>query len=118
MWNNKFLVELIVSARQAEKIITVQQFVSDANDYASQFTDLSETNAKRIIDYLKTIVIPLRIQLVYENPSCLVNKAEDGSTRFRIIMFTQRYKADFRVPLVRHSNGLITVGIKHNLNLS
>jgi hypothetical protein len=95
-----------------------------------KYLPLTVEGAKEILESIKEVLYPLHIKITYETLSCLdkVEKARndfknkdrlehvvfDGATsltqlvpRFRLLLATNRYKADFRVPLVRQSNGLI-----------
>lgn len=109
----------------------VRQFVNKINDFISFFKKLDEPVAREIIDFIKSLVIPLRIKLCFEHLSCIEKiqrikkeyetKAENNYIkfdnleldqiipRFRMLLSTNRHKANFDIPLVRQSNGIILV---------
>ncbi len=92
---------------------TIDAFVEHINEYLTGFKELTEANAKEIIEHIKVSLQPLYIKVSYEHLSCLerINKARDAAApaarRFRFILSTNRYKANFQYQLVRQSNGLI-----------
>ena len=82
--------------------LTLTSFVEQVNEHISRIYPLNRANAEDIIQYVRDFMIPKRIKVTYENLSCLENK-----TSFRMILTTNRSKANFGVPLVRECNGAI-----------
>src|SRR6202012_6041635 len=73
---------------------TIDAFIAHIDEYLTSFKDLTEANAKEIIEYVKVSLQPLYIKVSYEHLSCLerINKARETSTsaarRFRFILST------------------------------
>jgi hypothetical protein len=95
-----------------------------------KYLPLTSVAAREIIEGIKGILIPLNIRMTYENLVCLekiekirsifrlreknpyirfegVEKEEQIVSRFRILMATNRHKANFQIPLVRQANGIV-----------
>jgi len=110
------------------KVRTVQEFLDDINQHISNYKDLNEANAHEIVDYIKSLLIPIHIKFTFEHLSNLekviklrdeyktlkenncvefinIASESDITIRFRFILSTNRHKADFSIPLVQQSNG-------------
>lgn len=93
-----------------------------------RYYPLDVINAKELVDTCKEILMPLKINLTYENLSCLertdkirsmvsappesvsfvgITDPEQIVKRFRILLSTIRHKADFDIPIVRQCNGVV-----------
>lgn len=106
---------------------TIEALLSDVNGHIAHYRELTDANAREIVEYLKQKLFPYHIKVSYEHLSCLerINKAREEFTsktaqfpaevrtvldlprRFRFILSAVRHKANFQHSLVRQSNGLI-----------
>lgn len=103
-------------------------FINNLNEHICHYKILSDGNAREIIDFIKSKVIPLKIKLCFEHLSCIdkINKIkkeyeensdlvrfentqgiQDIVPRFRFILSSNRHKANFDIPFVRQCNGVI-----------
>jgi len=101
VWKNRGPVKNTKQSRYANQNYTVSSFLKEVNIYCNQFSVLDEGIAKGIIDNIKEIAIPMNIGITYEHLSNLANGG------IRVILSSQKHKANYNVPLVRACNGLI-----------
>jgi len=104
---------------------SVQEIISD-----EKYLPLTDIAAREIIEGIKGILYPMNIKMTYENLVCLekvekmkalfkskeknkyvrfegIENENQIIPRFRILMATNRHRANFQIPLVRQSNGII-----------
>lgn len=95
----------------------ITKLITNINTYISGYKNLNDGNAIDIIEYVKSILIPYRVKVTYEHLSCLekINNLKtkfpkaDIKLRFKMILSSNKYKADFFIPIVRQSNGIVIV---------
>lgn len=111
----------------------LKEFIKAVNEHISHYKQLSDGNAREIFEFIKSKMFSMKIKLCFEHLSCIdkINKIkkdlqnkdivfkniENESQvipRVRFILSTNRHKADFGIPLVRQSNGVIFV-IEENI---
>jgi hypothetical protein len=103
----------------------IQTIIND-----EKYLPLTATSAKEIIESIKGTLYYLNIKMTYENLSCLekiekvklafrlkdknefirfenITSIDQIIPRFRILLATNRYKANFQIPLVKQSNGIV-----------
>lgn len=114
---------------------TLDGFLNFVNETVAHYKDLTDANAREIVETLKKALMTYSIKLAYEHLSCLerYNKIREEFTaskdvifskeittleqipqRFRFVLSTNRYKANFKHPLVRQANGLVCQVIMRN----
>lgn len=91
----------------------ITKLLENLNEFVSHFKTINEGNATAIIEHVKEIMIPMNIRATYEHLSCL-----EKAPRFKIILSSNRHKADYNVPLVRQANGLIILFEHDNDNIT
>lgn len=80
---------------------TVSSFIDDLNKYCSKYTSVKDS-IDDIVSYVRSVTYNLGIGISYEPET-----PENPISRRRFVLFTQKHKVDYAVPLARYSNGLI-----------
>jgi hypothetical protein len=97
----------------------LQKFVEDINKHISYYKLLTEEIAKEIIEYVKKQTNLYKIKISYEHVSVITKiknyneKLEKDQpakiVRFKVVLATNKHKANFNTALARQCNGAVIV---------
>lgn len=82
----------------------INEFIKTINHHLGRYHSLTPDNGTQICTYLRNFLQGYYIKFHFENTACLENSE---FRRIRFVLSTIRQKANFNIPLVRHSNGLV-----------
>lgn len=86
----------------------LNQLMDDLNEFTQHYDSLTQANAEDIIDHVKEKLQKLFIKVTYDHPSIVFKRKQLKITpSLRIVLATQRGKADYSIPLCRQCNGII-----------
>jgi hypothetical protein len=96
---------------------TLQAFLGYVNEHLAQYTSLNSDTSDEIFRYLQELLHSLRIKFFHEATTQALDrlqalrKPDSGiiPNRLRVVLKTERTKADFRHELVRRCNGMVIV---------
>ena len=109
------IIKTALIDKNLDMTINLEKLLIIINDHIKFYKELNINNAEDIINYIKDLLKVYNIKVCYEHLSCLEKIKKDQKdqkdqvSRFRMSLSTNRYKANFEIPLIRECNGAIIV---------
>lgn len=96
------------TVQSSNRKLDIKSFIADINQHISHYDSLTEANAEEIIKHVKDELQSKFIRVTYEHPS-IINKCISAGipSSIRLVLSTQRGKANYSIPLCRQCNGIV-----------
>lgn len=117
----------------------LKSYVESINKYIVNYKNLTESNAKEIIEFIKLQNNTIKAKMCYEHLSCInkiikikeeyknkpdnvefenIKSVNDIVVRFKFVLSSYKYQADFNNPIIRQANGIILAIEETDLGLT